>query len=615
MSGKGHAVRRPLKANYIALGLLLLGLGFLPARPAFAASKAHLNIGVAPSGIAAIKDLTAQMGTSAGSINLIWTEPGRSGITFPAAYDLRVSSLAQISNNGEFAAALPLSAFSTATIPAPGPAGGLAGFVVTGLDPGVTYYFALRETDSGLPQAKGSWLRIPAQNWNVNNFAAALPQNLPATPTGFAAAGGLNKASLSWNDLAPAQKTNFAYFSLYRSTLPASNFGVIGTTTALAFVDKPLTPFTTYYYRLSARDTLGLESVPSPVVFALPFNVPPLEPFGLTVLPSSNTVAFSWPSIIRFEEGSLFDSMGTPSSDELAGYQILRSTQICVPNFSFLSSATVAAPSLIDVTGGNNYYYRIRSYNSAGASTSTLVISSLGEQNFFLEDCLSRLVLDKAQSATLNAVNNEVGGDIMIARRSRPEDVGGVILKSVEFKPLLNGVTELSNFHLPTPARIVLRYATAGGAPVPQALQSENLGIYWDNGLEFKKMYGRVSAVDQTVSVESPNLGVYQIRSLLRSHGAVFDFSNLSSRVITPNGDGLNDILIFGYDPGPNNVLPEGRIYDLRGALVAEMTPGLVPNTLTWDGKMNGRVVTSGVYYYQIKGDGKTFNGSIVIAR
>ena len=45
------------------------------------------------------------------------------------------------------------------------------------------------------------------------------------------------------------------------------------------------------------------------------------------------------------------------------------------------------------------------------------------------------------------------------------------------------------------------------------------------------------------------------------------------------------------------------------------MRSGLVPNTLTWDGMMNGRVVTSGVYIYQIKGDGKTFNGTIVVAR
>jgi len=85
--------------------------------------------------------------------------------------------------------------------------------------------------------------------------------------------------------------------------------------------------------------------------------------------------------------------------------------------------------------------------------------------------------------------------------------------------------------------------------------------------------------------------------------------------VITPNGDGLNDVAIFTYDPGPKNVQAAGRIFDLRGAAVADMAPGLVPNTLTWDGRMNGRPASGGVYVYRITGDGKTFTGTIVVAR
>ena len=139
--------------------------------------------------------------------------------------------------------------------------------------------------------------------------------------------------------------------------------------------------------------------------------------------------------------------------------------------------------------------------------------------------------------------------------------------------------------------------------------------MYWNNGLQFQKMYGVVDQVDHLVTVQSPNPGVYQIRAQARSNGAVFDVSNVSSRVITPNGDGLNDTLIFTYDPGPGNIVPEGKIYDLEGRFVSDMTSGLVPNTLTWDGRMNGRYVTSGAYIYQIKGDGKVFNGSIVVAR
>ncbi|MCM2305669.1 MAG: gliding motility-associated C-terminal domain-containing protein, partial [Elusimicrobia bacterium] len=72
---------------------------------------------------------------------------------------------------------------------------------------------------------------------------------------------------------------------------------------------------------------------------------------------------------------------------------------------------------------------------------------------------------------------------------------------------------------------------------------------------------------------------------------------------------------IFTFDPGPRGVQARGRIYDVTGAFVADMVPGLVPNTVVWDGKMNGRAATSGVYVYKLEGDGKTYTGTVVVAR
>ncbi|MCR4294674.1 MAG: gliding motility-associated C-terminal domain-containing protein, partial [Elusimicrobia bacterium] len=157
--------------------------------------------------------------------------------------------------------------------------------------------------------------------------------------------------------------------------------------------------------------------------------------------------------------------------------------------------------------------------------------------------------------------------------------------------------------------------SVAGNGAAPASVSPKNVGIYWHNGSEFKKMYGNVDTNAQTVTVESPNLGLYQIRSLFRAEGAVFDLSNISGRVVTPNGDGLNDHIIFSYDPGPRSVQARGRIYDMTGAFVADMETGLVPNTIVWNGKMNGRAASSGVYVYKIEGDGKTYTGTVVVAR
>ncbi len=324
-------------------------------------------------------------------------------------------------------------------------------------------------------------------------------------------------------------------------------------------------------------------------------------------------------------------STGTPTGDELQGYSIYRSTNICDPSYVQISSLAITSTSLTDYTNGLNYYYRIFSFNSVGYSSNVITISSLGEFNYFMDDCVTNLVLDAGTAATLNGATNGLG-DIRIARSRRPQDVGNGIFQSGEWEAYLNGATPLKNYVLAKPGRYVLHFSESGGAPVPStapangfaplavpaagpAVGVSDLGVYWNNGLQFVKMYGKIDPVGQTVTVESPNMGVYQIRAQARSTGAVFDISNASSRVITPNGDGLNDTLIFTYDPGPNNVTPSGKIFDLHGAAVADMAPGLVPNTLTWNGFMNGQPVHSGVYVYRITGDGKTFTGTVVVAR
>lgn len=688
--------------------------------------------------------LFASTGAASGSIDLTWEEPIIVGLTPPVVYDIRVSTVANFSDNAGFLAAQPLSAFSPTPVPAPTGSGANTTLTVTGLIPGVTHYFGIRLRDSDAPPIQTDWVRTstlsahnfaPAQfiphapsavtdlvavsgvaegdvalSWtapgNTNfvpmasyevryasfsavslggdatawfnvapgsaSFAALTPGNAvavnigglyplatwyfavrsldvrgelspvdfkatsgvqvstmprnfaPPPPTGLTGVAGLRQATLSWNDLTPAQKgLAFGVYKLYRSTDPANSFVAVTTTTALSYLDKPLTAFTTVYYKVASWEGPGgLEGVASSTVSVVPFTLAPQEPFGLVVTPSSTTVRIDWKRTTRFADTTPFFSTSAPTTDELIGYSIRRSTSFCEPTFVEIATMTYTTLSFTENTMGNPYLYQVKSFNSYGASTSTLITSTLGDMHFFLTDCVSEVSISRAEASILLASSNTLGGDVLISRRQRAEDAANGIVQSAEFRPLLNGVTELKNFFLPKPARIVLHYKTdASGGVSPlggmsaEAVSPKNLGMYWHNGAEFKKLYGRVDTVNKTVEVESPNLGVYQIRSVFRADGAVFDVSNVSAKVITPNDDGLNDVFIVTYDPGPRGILPDGRIYDMRGAYVASMRPGLVPNTLTWDGRMNGAVVTGGVYVYQIKGDGKTFNGTIVIAR
>jgi hypothetical protein len=562
-----------------------------------------------------VSDLTALPGTAEGDVTLVWTAPANANLVPVSTYEVRFAtfSASSVGSTTTWTAAASSRAFAGALM-----AGATETRTIGGLFPASTWYFSIKSIDITNSIS-------PIDTKSTGTFqASTLPRSLPpSTPLNFTGTSGLRRGTLAWTDLTPAGKgLDFDYYRLERS-LDAISFVKMTTTTATGYVDFPLTAQVTYYYRLIAHDLRGNDSVACSTVSVLPYTILPMEPLGVTVTATPTDVTLSWSPVTRFTDGSPFISTGAPTIDELIGYTVYRSTESCGPlDFVHVSSLPFITTSLLNNTGGLNFYYHIQSYNTQGLSTNTLTVSSLGERRFFLDQCDSMLIMDAASAATLNAATNGRGADIRIAKTRRPQDVGGTIFQSAEWR----------GFALPKAARIMLHYDTAGGIVVPSSaalsglsvagngapaasISPKDVGMYWDNGSEFKKMYGAVDVNAQTVMIESPNLGIYQVRALFRADGAVFDLSNISNRVITPNGDGLNDQVIFTYDPGPRNAQVRGRIYDVTGAFVAEMAPGLVPNTIVWNGKMNGRSASSGVYVYKIEGDGKTYTGTVVVAR
>ncbi len=573
-----------------------------------------------------VSDLTALPGALEGDVTLVWTAPANANLVAIASYEVRYAtfSASSVGSTTTWTAAASSAAFSPALS-----AGTTETRTIGGLFPATTWYFSIKSIDL-MGQIS------PIDTKSTGTFqAATLPRSLPpSTPVGLAGVAGLRRATLSWTDLTPAGKgLDFAFYRLERST-DLVTFVTVTTTTGTGYLDAPLPAMVTDYYRLIARDLRGNDSVATSTVGVVPFTILPMEPLGVTATAGPLNVTLSWSPVTRFADGTPFLSTTTPSVDELIGYTIFRSTESCVLDFVHVTSVPFTTVNLVNPTGGTAYYYHIQAYNSLGVSSNVLTMSGFGERRFFLDQCDTVMVMDPTSGAMLNAATNGLGGDIRIAKTRRPQDTGGAIFQSAEWRAFLNGVTELAGFTLPKAARVILHYDTVGGSVVPSSapltgqsvaasaaaaaaasVSPKNVGMYWYNGGDFKKLYGNVDVNAQTVMIESPNLGIYQVRALLRADGAVFDLSNISGRVITPNGDGLNDSVIFTYDPGPRNAQVRGRIYDVTGSFVADMQPGLVPNTVAWDGKMNGRAAASGVYVYKIEGDGKTFTGTVVVAR
>ncbi|MBI5596154.1 MAG: hypothetical protein HY928_08715 [Elusimicrobia bacterium] len=741
----------------------------------------HLDAGLDPSnplpqvsgrprGVGAVTDLVASPDGAAGSVDLTWTAPFRVLPVGPERYAVKVSTLGQIANDAQFAAAKPLSAFSGSPLPVPSAGSYKEALNITGLALFTTYYFAVRVEDSSATVNAGKWLRDTLLARNTANFtvpkffyslpepvsdltalaglvegevrltwtaprninlipisryevrfatfpvsalandatawfeaapssaavataqapgaleqlsigglyplstfyfavrsvdalgevsfvdtgadpsdpavqASTRPLNLPpGTPSGLSAASAMKRAIVSWSDL-PAGLTgagkglDFAHYRIERSTDDIV-FTKVTTQTAFSYIDRPLTAETSYYFRVTARDLGGLESSPSASVSALPFTLAPQEPFGLDFSRNGSSVTLSWTPTRRFETTEPFYDPANPATDELKGYQVYRSTGSCSP-YSLFASYGLAVTSHTEADLGQANFYKVMAYNDFKVSTGAVILSPFGDQLYTLPDCASQVVIDEKLTSKLLKGTNGLNEDIYLKRSYHTEENGGEVLQTVEFTPLSGGATPVKNFAFAKPVRVTLRYQVdAQGVPTPATAQAvaqdaslagqgvslqalgtaasagdaKDLGVYWNDGKEYKKLYGQVDTNDQTVTVQTPNLGSFQVRRVFRDSAATFDLSNITTRVVTPNADGKNDLMIMIFD-NPRGAAINGKIYDLRGAYVATMAPGPLPNSLQWDGMMNGKVVTSGVYIYQVEGDGKLFNGTMVIAR
>lgn len=93
-----------------------------------------------------------------------------------------------------------------------------------------------------------------------------------------------------------------------------------------------------------------------------------------------------------------------------------------------------------------------------------------------------------------------------------------------------------------------------------------------------------------------------------------FQLVSISNRILTPNGDGRNDLITFVFD-NPADLAVSGTVYTVRGALIASMTPGPLPNTLTWNGRANGALVPIGVYVYSLRTEQRIMTGTLVVIR
>lgn len=129
--------------------------------------------------------------------------------------------------------------------------------------------------------------------WNGIELLPNPTNVIPAAPTGLSATVSTGKVSLAWT--APASATSY---NVKRSTVNGSSYVTIASNlTSQTFIDYSFTPGTTYYYVVTAKDTLG-ESPNSNQATATPTaGLPDLVITSISWAPfpaySGNSVLFS----------------------------------------------------------------------------------------------------------------------------------------------------------------------------------------------------------------------------------------------------------------------------------------------------------------------------------
>jgi fibronectin type 3 domain-containing protein len=208
--------------------------------------QVHLNAGVnsismlavSDHGVSRVDELTVTPATAsvpAGPTNLVVT-PGNTTAALSWTASASGSPTSYTIYRGT-------KSDGEATTPVATTNGTTTTFTDTGLRNGTTYFYNVAANNSvGV-----------SPDSNEVTVTPAATTGIPAAPTGLAASAGNGSVGLTWN-----ASTGATSYSIYRGTAPGAEGGTaVGTATANSFTDSGLTNGTTYYYKVTASNTIG----------------------------------------------------------------------------------------------------------------------------------------------------------------------------------------------------------------------------------------------------------------------------------------------------------------------------------------------------------------------
>jgi fibronectin type 3 domain-containing protein len=225
--------------------------------------------------------------------------------------------------------------------------GAVTSYTDTAVTNGVTYYYQVSAVSNvGEGPRSNEASATPTQT--------PPPPSPPSAPTNLAATGGNAQVTLTWQAPASNGGSPITNYKIYRGTTSGSETLIATIGNQLSYSDGGLTNGVTYYYQVSAVNSVG-EGPRSNEASATPTApaTPPGAPQGLVATAGDATVTLTW---------------SAPSSNggsPITNYKVYRGTTSGGETLK-ATIGNVLTYTDTTVTNGVTYYYQVSAVNAAG---------------------------------------------------------------------------------------------------------------------------------------------------------------------------------------------------------------------------------------------------------